>query len=36
MVMPNRHIASLSAATPEELSELIDLTRVAEVAITEV
>src|SRR6478752_4256801 len=36
MVIPNRHIASLAAATPEELSELIDLTRVAEVAITEV
>ena len=35
MVIPNRHIASLSAATPEELSELIDLTRRAELALTE-
>jgi ATP adenylyltransferase len=35
MVIPNRHIASLAAATPEELSELIELTRVAELAITE-
>jgi ATP adenylyltransferase len=36
MVIPNRHIASLAAATPEELSELIALTRVAELALTEV
>jgi ATP adenylyltransferase len=35
MVIPNRHIASLSSATPEELSELIALTRVAEIALTE-
>src|SRR6516165_6939375 len=35
MVIPNRHIASLVAATPDELSELIALTRVAEVALTE-
>jgi ATP adenylyltransferase len=35
MVIPNRHIPSLAAATPEELAELIELTRVAEVAITE-
>ena len=35
MVIPNRHIASLSAAAPEELSELIDLTRRAELALTE-
>jgi len=35
MVIPNRHIASLGAATPEELSELIALTRVSEVALTE-
>ena len=35
MVIPNRHIASLAAATPQELSELIELTRVAEVAIAE-
>jgi ATP adenylyltransferase len=36
MVIPNRHIGSLSAATPDELSELIALTRVAELALTEV
>ena len=35
MVIPNRHIASLAAATGDELSELIELTRVAEVAIVE-
>ena len=35
MVIPNRHIASLGAATPDELSELIALTRAAEVALTE-
>ena len=35
MVIPNRHIASLSAATPEELSEIIDLTRRAELALGE-
>ena len=35
MVIPNRHIASLAAATPAELSELIELTRVAEMAVTE-
>jgi ATP adenylyltransferase len=36
MVIPNRHIASLTAGTREELAELIDLTRVAEAALTEV
>ena len=35
MVVPNRHIASLAAATPEELSELIELTRRAELALGE-
>jgi ATP adenylyltransferase len=35
MVIPNRHIASLAAATADELNELIVLTRVAEVALTE-
>jgi ATP adenylyltransferase len=35
MVIPNRHIASLAEATSEELLELIELTRVAEVAIVE-
>ena len=35
MVIPNRHIASLGSATPDELSELVALTRVAEIALTE-
>ena len=35
MVVPNRHIASLAAATPEELAEIIQLTRDAEVALGE-
>jgi ATP adenylyltransferase len=35
MVVPNRHIGSLSAATSEELSELIELTRRAEIALGE-
>jgi ATP adenylyltransferase len=35
MVVPNRHIASLAAATPEELCELIELTRRAELALGE-
>lgn len=35
MVVPNRHIASLAAATNEELCELIELTRRAEVALSE-
>jgi ATP adenylyltransferase len=35
MVVPNRHIPSLAAATHEELCELIDLTRRSEVALTE-
>ena len=36
MVIPNRHIASLGAATHEERCELIELTTVAEAALTEV
>ena len=36
MVVPVRHVASLADATPEELTELIDLTRRAEMALTEV
>jgi ATP adenylyltransferase len=36
MVIPYRHIASLSAATQEELTELMVLTRRAEMALTEV
>ena len=35
MVVPNRHIASLAAATGEELCELIELTRRAEVVLGE-
>lgn len=35
MVVPNRHIASLGSATPDELAELIALTRDAEIALTE-
>jgi ATP adenylyltransferase len=35
MVVPNRHIASLAAATTEELCELIELTRRAELALGE-
>jgi ATP adenylyltransferase len=35
MVIPTRHIASLAAASPEELRELIELTRIAEQALTE-
>lgn len=35
MVVPNRHIASLVDATPEELAELMELTRRTEVALRE-
>lgn len=35
MVVPNRHIPSLTAATEEELCELIDLARRAEIALGE-
>jgi ATP adenylyltransferase len=35
MAVPIRHIASLGEATPDELSELIELARRAEVAIRE-
>lgn len=35
MVVPNRHIGSLAAATPEELSALMRLTRDAEIALGE-
>ena len=34
MVVPNRHIGRLAAATDEELAELMHLTRTAEIAIT--
>jgi ATP adenylyltransferase len=36
MVVPNRHIATLSSATHDERCELMDLTRVAEQALTEI
>jgi ATP adenylyltransferase len=36
MVVPRRHIGALSAASEEELSELMHLTRDAEIALTEV
>jgi ATP adenylyltransferase len=35
MVVPRRHVASLSAASTEELTELMALTRDAEVALTQ-
>ena len=35
MVVPNRHIATLNAATHEELCELMELTRRSEAALTE-
>jgi ATP adenylyltransferase len=35
MVVPNRHVAKLAEATPEELAELMALTRLAEMALTE-
>jgi len=35
MVVPNRHVASLASSTPEELSDLIRLTRHAEIALAE-
>lgn len=35
MVVPKRHIGTLASATAEELGELMQLTRLAEVALTE-
>ena len=35
MVVPNRHIARLADATSDELHELIELTRRAEIVLTE-
>ena len=35
MVVPNRHVATLALATPEELAELMRLTQAAEMALTE-
>jgi ATP adenylyltransferase len=36
MIVPNRHLPSLATATAQELTELMDLTRQAEIAVTEV
>ena len=36
MVVPNRHIATLASATTAELSDVMALTRLAEMALTEV
>jgi ATP adenylyltransferase len=36
MVVPNRHVGSLSTATPEELSAIMRLTRDAEAALNDV
>ena len=35
MVVPNRHVARLAEATPEELGELMRLTQVSEAVLTE-
>ena len=35
MVVPNRHVATLTDTTPEELAELMRLTRWSEMALTE-
>jgi ATP adenylyltransferase len=35
MVVPNRHVASFAAATPDELAEMMRFTRDAEIALTE-
>ena len=35
MVAPNRHVATLQAAVPDELSELMQLTRHAEMALSD-
>jgi ATP adenylyltransferase len=35
MVVPNRHVATLADATPDELAEMMGLTRLAEMAIRE-
>ena len=35
MIVPNRHIPSLASASVEELNELIELTRRAEIALTD-
>ena len=35
MVVPNRHVGTLAEATPQELAELMELTRRSEIALTE-
>jgi ATP adenylyltransferase len=35
MIVPNRHVGSLAALTPDELCELGELSRLAEMAVTE-
>jgi ATP adenylyltransferase len=35
MVVPNRHVATLAEATPEEVADLMRLSRVAEMALTD-
>jgi ATP adenylyltransferase len=35
MVIPNRHVATLATATHEELCELIELTKLSEIALSE-
>jgi ATP adenylyltransferase len=35
MVVPNRHVASLASSTPDELTDLMRLTRHAEIALAE-
>ena len=35
MVVPKRHVASLASSTPEELTDLMRLTRHAEIALAE-
>ncbi len=35
MVVPDRHVGRLADATPEELTEFMSLTRIAEMALTE-
>src|SRR5207253_4021712 len=35
MVVPNRHVATLASSTPDELGDLMQLTRHAEIALAE-
>lgn len=36
MIVPNRHFGSLASASPDELAEMTELTRRAEIAVTEI